>query len=299
MIKKPSILLSIQFILLMLRPQVSHCGVYPFELKLMILGLKEYPLSQKEETKVKKLIQNIDINSSNIDTSLLNVAIKAEMAQSLILYFNHNKGKRKSIEIDSSSILKIGQKLISNHHQYYTFSRFIIESISSDLWNVLKKPQTKAEAVKFNNIKRYLMPIMEKIITLSPKEFNHFLLPFIKKVIIKISSNLNLYKKFSRTTPLGKEKGLNLTKIFSIQIDDTSNDTELKRLTTSEYQKMKAQHLMEKITLFDATEATVLENKYYWVPQSDLPKSMEVAPQKRTQDKSSKVEALQWKSWSK
>lgn len=261
----------------------------PLEFQFLIEGLQETKLTKNEEKKFLDIIKELDLNFKILPKKHLFFITKSEIHKGILN--NAVEGSTGQYKIDAKSISLLNAKLSSNFQHYNSFSRWLIESLQSDIWELSSLSafhSTTSSAkgfhqdVKIQKKIKILLPWYELILHTEPAIFNEKLKPILINILDNILLNTKILIQFSKLKHIPNEQKLIGYDFFTNQeINEKSPSNEQKNKNGEEddddlyqYQERKkseAERIINELNvptpLPEKGESPRKENE--WLPISD------------------------------
>ncbi len=236
--------------------KTQYADFLPLEFNFMLVQIQQYELHEEELKKIEKRLKTIDSSLDLLPKEVSIHVIKSNIYKTLLEITPNLDLDKKSLEKDSFKI--INDHYLKYYKDFHIFTKWLIESIQSDIWNILSDKKYKNS----NNIKKYALKWFFVITEQTPKQLNLFLRPVVFDIISKLSFQLKTISSFRGEKITEKKKFKN----FKISLKKANsfspaNDWNL-------YRKMKrieALKIMEKIKVENDELLDPMDTK--WSPK--------------------------------
>lgn len=240
----------------------------PTEFQFLFEGMKFELKKKNDQIQFLGLIQDIGENLGYLKKEHIYLLLKSEITKNLL---EHKFDKTRQYDITLSLIERLEERMKSHERYLNPFSKWIFKSTAAELRfrqkiglisNKSFNPAQfdgplKGEALRFSKLLKYLMPWIDKCLSLNSTEFNKLSTSVGWSILERINDRSLLFKRFSNSS-LSDVK----IKLFNIpqKLLDVHPE-ELKKLQTenesenlkdkSKREKVEAQDLIDKATIND------------------------------------------------
>ncbi|MBF0206605.1 MAG: hypothetical protein HQK53_06925 [Oligoflexia bacterium] len=180
----------------------------PLEFQFLVESYQRSEARGPKREKFLKLMKELDVNFVKLPKKYLYFIVKMEIYHSILEKADNSD--YSSLTINKSSIKILNEKINENFHLYTSFSRWLIESIQSDIWEIsdyidldrvnetIKNTvpiDTNEKMIKKNKIKQkinLITPWYKLLLEMNAEDFNQHLLPIMEKIFETILEKTNV-----------------------------------------------------------------------------------------------------------
>lgn len=241
----------------------------PLEFEMMFQSLKVEAKLPSEQLNVIAITKDLNENLKYLEKEHIFLLLKTEVIKGVL---EHKFKLPRPIEVNDSLIARLEREQINKQENLSRFSKWIFQSTIAELkhrqalgliTSAYFNPATfgdakRGEAIRFKKYLVYMTPWMEKMMSLSPLEFNQLSKSVSIEILRRVNSRTQLFKQFAKTAQTTTAVTIfNIPPKYAEMGADTikrmQNDqpTELTLKEQSKKEKLEAAETIERVTPLD------------------------------------------------
>ncbi len=206
---------------------------FPKEFKILVSSLKD-------TKKLQNSIDLIDSQIQKIDESHWKFIIRSEIYQNIMNYKGHTFDE--DILIKNDMVVKIARYSFFYKNQFSALSLFILNAIKLDILNIVESGYfdvtipVSSSSAHFKKVKRkmkIIQPWINRIIYMSPENFEEMIQLISHNIFMKITDRLTLFTKYASAITSGiryKNKYIKYEEDIIIKSESEMSEIELSNL---------------------------------------------------------------------